>query len=87
MTQKEKQVVTGLRKGQNIEVTTADGTIRGVVQALSDMLVVLTLIEPLTSSKAHSYHWDAGNLMSVLFKRMNSIKRLEYSNSTNPKIN
>lgn len=87
MTNKEKQVVTGLKKGQNIEVTTEDGVIRGVVQALSDMLVVLTLIEPLTSSKAHSYHWDAGNLKSVLFKRMNSIKRLEYTNSVTPKTN
>lgn len=87
MTNREKQLVTGLKKGQNIEVTTEDGVIRGVVQALSDILVVLTLIEPLTSSKAHSYHWDAGNLKSVLFKRMNSIKRLEYTNSVTPKIN
>ncbi len=84
MTQKEKQIVSGLKKGQNIEVTTDDGMIRGVVQALSDMLVVITLIEPLTSMRAHSYHWDAGNLKSVLFKRMNTIKRVEYINSPIP---
>ena len=84
MTQKEKQIVSGLKKGQNIEVTTNDGMIRGVVQALSDMLVVITLVEPLTSKRAHSYHWDAGNLKSVLFKRMNTIKRVTYTNSPTP---
>ena len=84
MTQKEKQIVSGLKKGQNIEVTTDDGMIRGVVQALSNMLVVITLVEPLTSKRAHSYHWDAGNLKSVLFKRMNTIKRVEYINSPIP---
>ncbi len=84
MTQKEKQIVSGLKKGQNIEVTTDDGMIRGVVQALSNMLVVITLVEPLTSKRAHSYHWDAGNLKSVLFKRMNTIKRVIYTNSPTP---
>ena len=84
MTQKEKQVVTGLKEGQNVEVTTADGTIRGMVKALSDILVVLVLLEPLTSKRAHSYHWDAGNLKSVLFKRMKSIRRVKYLDTPVP---
>ena len=85
MNTKENQVVTGLKKGQNIEVTTKDGMIRGVVTKLSDILVIVSLLEPLTSAKAHSYHWDAGNLKSVMFNKMLSIKRVVYTDNSEPK--
>ncbi len=82
----QQQVITGLEEGQNIEVTTKDGMIRGVVSKLSDILIVVVLLEPLTSKRAHSYHWDAGNLKSILFRDILSLKRISYDDSPKPKI-
>tara|TARA_R110002020_G_scaffold54296_1_gene151539 strand:+ start:338 stop:607 length:270 start_codon:yes stop_codon:yes gene_type:complete len=84
MDKKSKKVITGLKKGQSIEVTTKDGTTRGIVSVLTDVLVVITLLEPLTSSRAHSYHWEAGDPYSVMFNKIINIKRTFYSNSPEP---
>ena len=84
MNERENQIVSGLKPGQTIEVETEHGSVRGVVKKLTNMLVVIVLLEPLTSEKSHSYHWDAGELKSILFKRMIKIRRLMYFDSVIP---
>jgi len=73
------KTIKGLKKGQTIEVLTQDGKERGIVMHLGNTLVVMKMLEALTSAKAHGYHWAKGDLKSVTFKRMKSLKKLDYS--------
>ena len=77
------KTIKGLKRGQTIEVLTQDGKEKGVVMHLAGKLVVMKMLEPLTSAKAHGYHWGKGELKSITFKRMMSLKRLDYSLSDN----
>ena len=70
--------IKNLKKGNVVEITMPDGSFEAVVQKMHETLMVVTLLKPMTSSHAHSYHWDAGNLKSVLFSRILKLKKLEF---------
>ena len=74
-----KKTVKNLKKGFTVEIKSAHGTCRGVVQGTSESLVILTLLKPMTSEKSHSYHWSTGELKSFLYKDMISLKRLDFN--------
>ena len=77
------KTIKGLKKGQTIEVVTSDGKEKGVVMHLGEKLVVMKMLEPFTSGKAHGYHWSKGDLKSVTFRRMISLKKIDYSLANN----
>jgi len=79
-TDKIKRVISGLKEEESVEITTKNGSFEGIIKRLSDVLLVLALFEPMTSPKAHSYHWAAGDLKSVMFRNILKIKVL----NTNP---
>tara|TARA_B100000767_G_scaffold188433_1_gene175769 strand:+ start:564 stop:881 length:318 start_codon:yes stop_codon:yes gene_type:complete len=74
-----EKTVKNLKKGFTVEIKTAHGTCRGVVQKTTESLAILTLLKPMTSEKSHSYHWGAGELKSFLYKNMLSLKRLDFN--------
>ena len=43
------------------------------------------MLESVTSAMAHGYHWAKGDIKSILYKRMSSLKVLDYS-SAKPKV-
>ena len=72
------KAITNLKKGNIVKITVSDGSFEGVVQVSTDILLVVTLLKPMTSSNAHSYHWEAGSLKSVLFSRIQKLKRISF---------
>ncbi len=75
----------GLRKGQTVEVNTKDGKERGVVMFMGENQIIIKMLESVTSAMAHGYHWAKGDIKSILYKRMSSLKVLDYS-SAKPKV-
>lgn len=68
--------MTGLKVGHFVEITTEDGSYKGIVKILTDELIIVSLAMPMTSPRSHSYHWRAGELKSELFKRITKIKNI-----------
>tara|TARA_R110000772_G_scaffold206273_1_gene316890 strand:+ start:156 stop:437 length:282 start_codon:yes stop_codon:yes gene_type:complete len=68
--------ITNVKKGSVVEITMSDGSFEAVIQKMNETLMVVTLLTPMTSSKAHSYHWESGSLKSVLFERILKLKDL-----------
>ena len=73
----------GLRKGQTVEVETNDGKERGVVMLMGENQIIIKMLESVTSAMAHGYHWAKGDIKSILYRRMSSLKVLDYSS---PKV-
>lgn len=69
-------VVKNLKKGQAVEITTEEGTYTGVVHTLTNVLVVIVMLEPFTSLRMHAHHWAKESFKSTLFKRLLAIKRI-----------
>lgn len=76
MNQEHQRVIKGLKKGNTVSITDAHGSFTGVVQKLTDMLLIVSLLNPMTSAQSHSYHWDEGEFKSILFERVIKIKNL-----------
>lgn len=75
--------IKGLKAGNVVEIELSDGKFEAVIKVMRESLMVVTLLKPMTSSNAHSYHWEAGNLKSVLFSRILKLSKITYDDSGN----